>query len=228
MRAGLPSALLLTVLLGGGAAAQSALSDAAKAMLGTWEFSNADREKICAVTFRADPAAGGMRVEFERKCAALFPFIGEVVSWSLSEQDFLRLLDAKGQSVLEFNEVEGGIFEAPRPGEGILFIQNASAAGPAPRTAEQMTGDWTVVRSGGKTVCTLTLSDTASGEEFAVRVQRPCDAFVTRFAPATWQMDRGEVVLKSARGQSWRFEEGEGGAWRKVPQSADPVLLVRK
>jgi hypothetical protein len=228
MRGGLLFALLLTALLGGGAAAQSALSDAAKAMLGTWEFSNADREKICAVTFRADPSAGGMRVEFERKCAGIFPFISEIVSWSMSEQDFLRLLDAKGQSVLEFSEVEGGIFEAPRPGEGILFIQNASTVGPAPRTAEQMTGDWTVMRGGGKTVCTLTLSDTASGEEFAVRVQRPCDAFVTRFAPVTWQMDRGEVVLKSARGQSWRFEEGDGSSWRRVPQSADPVLLVRK
>ena len=77
---GLLSALLLTALLGDGAAAQPALSDAAKAMLGTWEFSNADREKMCAVTFRAEPAAGGMRVEFERKCTSLFPFIGEVAS----------------------------------------------------------------------------------------------------------------------------------------------------
>jgi hypothetical protein len=221
-------ALLLAVLSGGPSAAQPALSDAAKAMVGTWEFSNADREKMCAVTFRAATNAVGMRVEFERKCAELFPFVSEVAGWSLTEQDFLRLLDAKGQSVLEFSEVEGGIFEAPRPGEGILFIQNASASGSAPRTAEQMTGDWTVQRAGGKTVCTLTLSNVAAGDDLAVRVQRPCDAFVTRFGPATWQMDRGEVVLKSARGQSWRFEEGDGGAWRKVPETADPVLLVRK
>jgi hypothetical protein len=152
---------LLTVLslaaFGGSAAAQSGLNDAAKAMIGTWEFSNADREKLCAVTFRADPTSAGMRVEFEGKCAGLFPFVTEITSWRIAEHDFLRLMDAKGQSVLEFSEVEGGIFEAPRPGEGILFIQNASAVGPAPRTADQMTGEWAVVRGSNRTICTLTL-----------------------------------------------------------------------
>ena len=45
--------------------------------------------------------------------------------------------------MLEFSEVESGIFEAPKPGEGILFIQNPTDLGPAPKTAEQITGDWT-------------------------------------------------------------------------------------
>ena len=109
--------LLLSSLaaFSGGAAAQSGLNDAAKAMIGTWEFSNADREKLCAITFRADPTSAGMRVEFERACAGLFPFVAEITSWSLAEHDFLRLMDAKGQPILEFSEVEGGIFEAPRP-----------------------------------------------------------------------------------------------------------------
>jgi hypothetical protein len=220
--------LLSLAAFGGSAAAQSGLNDAAKAMIGTWEFSNADREKLCAVTFRADPTSAGMRVEFEGKCAGLFPFVTEVTSWRIAEHDFLRLMDAKGQSVLEFSEVEGGIFEAPRPGEGILFIQNASAAGPAPRTAEQMVGEWTVVRGSNRTICTLTLSNTAAGDSFAIRVQPPCDPFVTRFGPVAWLMDRGEIVLRSGRGQTWRFEEGDGTTWRRVPQTADPILLVRK
>jgi hypothetical protein len=130
--------------------------------------------------------------------------------------------------VLEFSEVESGIFEAPRPGEGILFIQSAASAGPAPRSATQMAGDWTIVRRAGRPICTLTLSDTPEGDEFVVRVQPRCDAFVARFAPATWQMDRGELVLKSAGGQSWRFEEGEDSKWSRIPATADPVLMVRK
>ena len=65
------------------------------------------------------------------------------------------------------------------------------------------------MRGTGKPICALTLSNTAAGDEFAVRVQPPCDPVVTRFGPATWQMDRGEIVLQSARGQTWRFEEGE-------------------
>ncbi len=95
-------------------------------MVGTWEFSNADREKICTVTFRADPAAAGKRVEFEASAApAYFRSSRKSPAGAWPSNDFLRLLDAKGQSVLEFSEVESGIFEAPRPGEGILFIQNA-------------------------------------------------------------------------------------------------------
>ena len=66
----------------------------------------------------------GKRVEFDPGCAKQFPFIPEIAGWRLDDNDFLRLLDAQGNSVLEFSEVESGIFEAPKPGEGILFIQN--------------------------------------------------------------------------------------------------------
>ena len=61
-----------------------------------------------------------------------------------------------------------------------------------------------------------------------VRLQNPCDQVVTRFAPVTWQMDRGEIVLRAANGQSWRFEEGEDSKWPRVPQTASPLLMVRK
>ena len=72
------------------------------------------------------------------------------------------------------------------------------------------------------------VSDTAAGEEFVVRLQHPCDQVLTLFAPATWQMDRGEIVLRAANGQAWRFEEGEDAKWQRVPQTASPLLMVRK
>ena len=199
-----------------------------RSMTGSWEFSNADREKTCTITFRNDNAKVGKRVEFDPGCVKLFPFIPEIVGWRLNDNDFLRLLDAHGKSVLEFSEVESGIFEAPKPGEGILFIQNPTDLGPAPKTAEQITGDWSIIRRTGQRVCGLTLSNTAAGEEFVVRVQQPCDQVVTRFAPATWQMDRGEIVLRSASGQSWRFEAGEDANWPRLPQTANPIFMVRK
>jgi len=130
--------------------------------------------------------------------------------------------------VLEFSEVESGIFEAPKPGEGILFIQNPTDLGAPPKTAAQITGEWNVVRRTGQRVCGLNLSSTASGEEFVVRVQPPCERVITSFAPVTWQMDRGEIVLRAASGQSWRFEEAEDSKWQRVPQTASPLLLVRK
>lgn len=199
-----------------------------RTMVGTWEFSNADREKTCTVTFRNEAGRVGKRLEFDANCPNNFAFVRSIVGWQLNENDFLRLLDAQGNSVLEFSEVESGIFEAPKPGEGILFIQNPTDLGPAPKTAAQITGEWSVIRRNGRAICGLTLTDTVSGEEFAVRVQPGCDATVARFGPATWQMDRGEIVLRSAGGQIWRFEEIEGNRWQRVPAAASPLLMMRK
>lgn len=199
-----------------------------RSMAGNWEFSNADREKTCTLTFRNEATKVGKRLEFDPACLKLFPFISEIVGWRLNDNDFLRLLDAQGNSVLEFSEVESGIFEAPKPGEGILFIQNPTDLGPAPKTADQMKGDWSVIRRTGRPLCTLTLSDTAVGEELALRVVPPCDQIITRFAPTTWQMDRGEIVLRAANGQTWRFEETEDQKWQRIPQTANPILMQRK
>ena len=223
--------LALTAFIAG-SRAQAPLSDEAKAMAeGTWEFSNADRDKRCMLTFRTDPAATGMRLEFDRGCASQFPFIKEIVGWSRGQSDFLRLLDAKGQSVLEFSEVESRIFEAPRPGEGILFIQASTAVGPPPKEASELFGDWALMRGGAaKPICTMTLANTAAGDDyFALKLKPGCDVLVTRFAPTAWQMDRGELVLRNARNQSWRFAEGEGAAaaWQRVPEGPQPLTLVR-
>ncbi len=208
--------------------AQAPPSEEAKALAsGSWEFSNADRDKRCTIVFKTAPASVGMRLEFDKACAEAFPFIREIAGWTIAENDFLRLLDAKGKSMLEFSEVETGMYEAPRPGEGILFIQTAAAVGPPPKEADQMVGDWTVVRGAGKPICTLTLANTAAGDDLALKLKPGCDAFVTRFAPTTWQMDRGELVLKNARSQAWRFEESDAATWSRVPETADPVLLVR-
>ena len=209
-------------------APETAPPAAPRTMAGSWEFSNADREKTCTITFRNDNAKVGKRVEFDPGCVKLFPFIPEIAGWRLGDNDFLRLVDAQGNSVLEFSEVESGIFEAPKPGEGILFIQNPTDLGPAPKTAEQMTGEWIIVRRTGQRVCGLNLSSTASGEEFVVRVQPPCERVITSFAPVTWQMDRGEIVLRAANGQAWRFEEAEDSKWQRIPQTNNPLLMVRK
>lgn len=213
-----------------GAPQPPALSDAVRAMLGSWEFSNADRDRRCTVTFSGDPAKSGMKVEFDANCPNVFPFVREIAGWTLSQNDFLRMLGPTGQPVLDFSEVESGVYEAPRPGEGILFIQSAAAAGPEPvqRSAAQFAGEWSLVR-GGKPVCTIVLAETAAGADRGLSVAPPCDPAVTRFAPAAWQLDRNEIVLKSASGQTWRFEEGDNAnTWQRVPNLPDPVLMVRK
>src|SRR5512141_2311440 len=98
------------------AQAPSPLNDAAKAVLGPWDFSNADRDRRCTLTLKGDTTPGGLKIEFDKACVAAFTFLKDVVAWSIAENDFLRLLDAKGKPVLEFSQVEDGMYEAPRPG----------------------------------------------------------------------------------------------------------------
>jgi hypothetical protein len=228
MRSALSIAGLILALLGGPAAAQ-AQQDAIKNILGAWEISNSDRDRICPLVLKPDPVPGGLKLELDKACATAFPIMREVVAWTLSN-DLLLLVDARNRTLLQFSEVENGMYEGERPGEGLYFMQSAAAAGPPPRTADQMTGEWAIVRGENKTICALTLTGTAivGQDSYALRVKQPCDAVVTRFNPGSWRMDLGELVLFGRGESTWRFEEDDATTWRRVPEGADPILLVRK
>src|SRR4051812_36223791 len=108
------------------------LGDSAQGMLGSWEFSNAERNKICTATFKNARTPVGLRIEFDPNCAALFPLVSTVAGWVFPDGDLLRLVDSSGATLAEFSEVEDGIYEAPTPGVGVLFLQNAEAAARKP------------------------------------------------------------------------------------------------
>jgi hypothetical protein len=202
--------------------------DPVKSMLGTWEFSNADRDRRCNVVLKEEPAAVGLKLEFDQACAGVFPFLKDVVGWNIKANDFLRFLNAAGKTVLDFSELESGLFETLRQGEGVLFLQTAAAVGPPPKAAADMVGEWAIVR-GDRPICALTLSGTSLGPEaLALAIKQGCDVFVTRFAPVSWHMDRGELVLTSTRGDTWRFEEGDAKSWQRVPARADGMQMVRQ
>lgn len=209
------------------AAPAPVLSEDAKAILGAYEFSNSDRDKICGVTLKADPAASGFRIEFDDRCAGAFPLVNSIVAWRMVESELLRFIDATGKAVIEFSEVEGGMYEAPTPGYGVLFLQAAASVAPPPQTAEQVAGEWGIQRS-GKLLCAVTLTNNEVGEDgFALRLKQPCDALVTRFNPVAWRMDRGELVITAKNGDTWRFEDNEG-AWRRIPVRTDGLTLSKK
>lgn len=223
---------VLIVPLGGatGAPAPSGPSEAAKNMVGKWEFADASGDRTCKIIFRTDAGAVGMKLEFEPACYGLFPFIKEIVGWRLADGDFLRMYNARGKSVLEFSEggeVGNRMFEAPRPGEGVIRIQEIGAV-VTDVTPEQMNGEWTMQRGSGRTLCTLSLSGAAVGENFALKLNPGCNAAALRFTPVSWRMDRGGLTLISARGDTWLFEADDAVNWHSIPQTADPILLVRK
>jgi hypothetical protein len=203
------------------------LGDSAKAMVGTWEFSNADRDKVCTVTFKSDRTTVGFTVEFDKNCGTLFPLVNDIAGWNFPENDLLRLLDAQGKALVEFSEVEDGIYEAPTPGVGVLFLQNAATAAPPPKSPEQVAGDWAIVRA-GKPLCQLILATDPTEDGMAVKIKPGCDPAIARLNFAQWKIDRDELMLVPARGNAWRFEEADANSWRRVPEAANPYSLVRQ
>jgi hypothetical protein len=231
IRPGIRLSLLATLALAAAmpSRAQTAppASETARELVGAWEISNADRDKRCAVTFSIEPAPGGLKLELDPACATAFPPLKEVVVWKLGPSDAVWLVDAKGAAVLEFNEVESGMYEGERKGEGLYFMQTQTALKAETPTADQLFGDWKILRELEKPLCTLTLSNTPDGnDKYKLVVKRGCDASIADFGLTTWQLDRDQLVL-AGRSGTWRFSESDPATWERMPLSTDPLLLMR-
>src|SRR6185295_2885646 len=164
------------------------LTDAGKAMLGAWEISNAAKDKICPLAFRSDAASGGFKLEFDPPCTA-FPALKDVAVWSMGPNDNVRLIDGKGTVVLDFAEVESGMYEAERRGEGLFFLRSQAAIRATTVRPEDVFGEWTLLQEIDKPLCKLTLSNTAVGEErFRIVVKPGCVATIAGIGFATWQL----------------------------------------
>lgn len=220
---------LATIVLGApNAAAQDARSLTSE-MVGQWELSTAGRDKTCVMTLKNENSPQGLKLELEKDCAAALPFAKSIAAWSVKGLDLVRLQDARGESVIDFTEVESGIFEGRREGEGIYLLQNLAAARALSKSTDQLIGDWTMVRGSGKSICGLTLTNTeTTPENFAVFLKPRCDPLVAAFAPTMWRIERGELLMQSAKGEIWRFEADDNAQWRRIPDSADPLLLTRQ
>src|SRR6185437_4721405 len=200
-----------------------------KDMVGQWELSTTERSKTCVVTLKGDSGPQGLKLELEPGCEAALPFTKEITAWNVKGLDIVRLQDAAGQAVIDFTEVESGIFEGMRTGEGIYILQNLVAARSLAKSMDQMIGDWAMVRGNGQPICGLTLTNTeATADNFAVFLKPRCDPAVAAFAPTVWRLERGELLLMSNSGEVWHFEADDNAQWRRVPDSADPLIMLRQ
>jgi hypothetical protein len=229
-RPGIALAALLAWLACGTPASAQDAATLKKEMIGQWELSTTERSKTCVVTLKGDSTAQGLKLELEPGCAAALPFTRDITAWSIKGLgDIVRLQDAAGQPVIDFTEVESGIFEGLRQGEGIYILQNLAAARSLAKSMDQMIGDWAMVRGNGQSICGLTLTNTeATADNFQVFLKPRCDPAVTAFAPTMWRLERGELLLMSAGGEVWRFEADDNAQWRRVPDAADPLIMLRQ
>jgi hypothetical protein len=218
--------LLALAGFGSAASAQDALK---KDMIGQWELSTTERSKTCVVTLKNDSTPQGLKLELEPGCATALPFTKDITAWNIKGLDIVRLQDAAGESVIDFTEVEAGIFEGLRTGEGVYILQNLAAARSLAKSMDQMIGDWAMVRGNGQVICGLTLTNTeASADNFQVFLKPKCDSLVAAFAPTQWRLEHGQMLLMSAGGETWQFEADDNAQWRRVPDAADPLIMLRQ
>lgn len=225
----LRSAIAFIVLLALALPARAQQQDALKKeMIGQWELSTTERSKTCVVTMKNEAAQGGLKLELEPACAAALPFTQDIKAWSVRGLDIVRLQDAAGTPVIDFTEVESGIFEGLRQGEGVYILQNLAAARSLAKSMDQMIGDWQMVRGNGRPICGLTLTNTeASADNFQVFLKPKCDPAVAAFGPVQWRLDRGQMILMSKTGETWQFEADDNAQWRRVPDTADGLIMLR-
>jgi hypothetical protein len=228
-RRGIALVALSALIVCGSQAWSQDASTLKKDMVGQWELSTTERSKTCVVTLKSDAAPQGLKLELEPGCAAALPFTKDITAWNVRGLDIVRLQDAAGQPVIDFTEVESGIFEGLRQGEGIYILQNLAAARSLAKSMDQMIGDWSMVRGNGQVICGLTLTNNeASPDNFQVFLKPKCDPTIAAFAPKQWRLDHGQMVLMSASGETWQFEADDNAQWRRVPDSADPLIMLRQ
>ena len=204
-------------------------AELAKDMIGQWELSTAERNKTCVITLKGDNTPSGSHLELEKGCADALPFTKDITAWSIKGLDIVRLQDAKGESVIDFTEVESGILEGTRSGEGVYILQNLAAARALSKSTDMLIGDWAVVRENGKTICGLTLTNNDAGNDnFQLFLKPRCDPTIAAFNPTMWRLERGELQFIAPNGNAWHFEADDNAQWRRVPDTADPLVLVRQ
>ena len=228
-RSGVVAVAALSALLALALPARSQDSSTLKKdMVGQWELATTERSKTCVVTLKGDASPQGLKLELEPSCAAALPFTKDITSWNIKGLDIVRLQDATGQPVIDFTEVESGIFEGLRTGEGVYILQNLAAARSLAKSMDQMIGDWSMVRGNGQAICALVLTNTDAGQDnFQVFMKGKCDPAIAAFNPALWRLDHGQMLLMSAKGETWAFEADDNAQWRRVPDSADPLIMLR-
>jgi len=202
----------------------------AKTLASSYELASGSGNRKCAMTLEAKPAGPGFALVYNRaECTQLFGFLNETLAWLPGIAGSIRFVNGAKRTVAEFTEGVGGQYEALRDGDGVYFLSNLQLVEPsdAPKPAD-VVGDWNLIRPGGASICTITLTDQSIREDtFTVTVKPGCDQSIARFAPVIWFLDRGDIIILSAKDERLRFGRQQEGGWAKVPDTPRPLLMAR-
>ncbi len=202
----------------------------AKQLAANYQLQSALGDRKCDVTLDARAIAAGHVLVYDRaQCAPLFRFLGETAAWLPGVAGSIRLVNSAKRTVAEFTEGVGGQYEALLEGDGVYFLTNLQFAQPADvPTFTDAVGEWNISRPNGPAICGLTLTEQAAGDDmFKAAVKPGCDPSIVRFGPVKWYLDRGDIILLSAKDERLRFGRQPEGNWTKIPETPRPLSLSR-
>ncbi|HRF10039.1 MAG TPA: AprI/Inh family metalloprotease inhibitor [Xanthobacteraceae bacterium] len=224
------AALSLLVWPNGAGAQENA---SARALASNYQLTDALGERKCPIALEARVAAPGFALTFDRPaCRAAFAHLTDVVAWQPAPAGGINFVDAKGVAITEFSEGVGGVYEAIRENDGVYFLTNLRIADTPETQPTDLLGNWSLARPGGPTICTITLTNEAMGDgRFALRIMPGCDSAITAFAPVSWQLSSGDILLFSKGGSLIRLGRNEEGIWSRLPDQFQPrprpLLMMR-
>lgn len=200
-----------------------------EALARAYWLTSADGARRCEITLSASPTVSGFALALDRAACAPIAFTGHLVAWVPDDSGAIRLVDAKGHVVAEFTGASEGSFEALREGDGVYFLGPPVAARAEIVDPAEVVGDWVLWREGPKPVCRWRLTDQpAAGGGSQVLIAPECDVFLVRFAPSSWQIVGGNVLVKGATdGSTIRFARQEDGTWARIPERSRPLHMTR-
>lgn len=204
------------------------------ALVARYALTSADETRKCLLTLNPIPAPPGLQVAFDaNQCRPLFGFLGEVAAWQPGVAGAILLVASDSRVVAEFTEGVGGVYEAIRENDAVYFLANLQYVDPTPGVQiAELFGEWSLAAPGAPPLCRIVLTDEgAANESLVARTLPECDPSIAQLGLSTWQLDRGDVVLRNANGDGLRFERQElgprGGTWAKVPERPRPLLMSR-
>ncbi len=141
------AALALALTVPVGSTAQEAPEMAAE-LAGAWQIVPVDGSLACTVTLGLEPARGGWRAKPDALCATYAPAAAQAAAWTF--EDGMRLLDAKGATLMRFEEDETALPASPSVAAPQFFLVPAIKGFERLRQPGEWEGPWQFTAKGQK------------------------------------------------------------------------------
>lgn len=224
-------------------------SPAVVQLAGAWDLSAQAGARKCKLTLRTNEFRGGRALGFPATCRRALPVLNKVVSWSVSDDGFIRLLDADAKPVLAFEDdapalklkasVDGTDYQMDALGRPRRFVARPANTPAPPRIAhdpakapprDTIPGLYGMFRYGGQEVCRISLGTNpgAADGRFLTDFPTRCrEKGLQVFDVVAWRYSGGKVHLIARRGHEMVLVSTSDGEWKKDPPGGSELTLRR-